>query len=75
MLLHWILEILRESVALGGYSEAYHELTAPLDRMVLAIVLQCHRALARCSMVLKELESSPWQKYFSDIESRDKSIR
>lgn len=73
--LHWILEILRESVALGGYSEAYHELTAPLDRMVLAIVLQCHRALARCSMVLKELESSPWQKYFSDIESRDKSIR
>ena len=73
--LHWILEILRESVALGGYSEAYHELTAPFDRMVLAIVLQCHRALARCSMVLKELESSPWQKYFSDIESRDKSIR
>lgn len=73
--LHWILEILRESVALGGYSEAFHELTAPLDRMVLAIVLQCHRALSRCSVVLVEMESSPWKKYFSDVESRQKSIR
>ena len=37
--LHWVLEILRESVTLGGYSQAFHELTAPLDRIVLAIVL------------------------------------
>lgn len=73
--LHWVLEILRESVALGGYSEAFHELTAPLDRVVLAIVLQCHRALSRCSVVLTEMESSPWQKYFGDIESRQKSQR
>ena len=73
--LHWVLEVLRESVALGGYSEAFTELTAPLDRMILAVVLQCHRALSRCSAVLAEMESSPWQKYFSDIESRQKSVR
>ena len=73
--LHWVLEILRESVALGGYSQAFHELTAPLDRMVLAIVLQCHRALSRCSAVLVEMESSPWQKYFPDVESRQKGQR
>ena len=73
--LHWVLEILRESVALGGYSEAFNELTAPLDRVVLAIVLQCHRALSRCAVVLVEMESSPWQNYFSDVESRQKSQR
>ena len=60
---------------MGGYSQAFHELTAPLDRMVLAIVLQCHRALARCSAVLVELESSPWQKYFGAIDDRQKSQR
>jgi len=71
-LLHWSLEIIRESVTLGGYSVAFYELTAPLDRMVLAVVLHCHRALSRCSAVLAELESSPWDKYFSDLESRQK---
>jgi hypothetical protein len=73
--LHWALEIIRESVALGGYSVAFHELTAPFDRIVLAIVLHCHRALSRCSTVLVEIESSPWQKYFNDVDSRQKSHR
>ncbi|KAL7554274.1 hypothetical protein ACHAWF_017715 [Thalassiosira exigua] len=74
--LHWVLEILRESVALGGgYSKAFHDLTAPLDRIVLAIVLQCHRALTRCSAVLVEMESSPWNKYFTDVESRRRGQR
>ena len=58
----------------GGYSQAFHELTAPLDRMVLAIVLQCHRALSRCSVVLVEMEND-WEKYFVDIESQQKSMR
>lgn len=73
--LHWVLEILRESVTLGGYSQAFHELTAPLDRIVLAIVLQCHRALSRCSVVLVEIESNPWEKYFCDVETQQKSKR
>jgi len=74
--LHWVLEILKESVTMGGgYSQAFHELTAPFDRMVLAIVLQCHRALSRCSVVLVEMESTPWQNYFCDSESQQKSKR
>ena len=73
--MHWALEIIRESVALGGYSIAFHELTAPFDRLVLVIVLHCHRALARCSTLLAEIESSPWDKYFADVESRQKSHR
>lgn len=72
--LHWVLEIVRESVTLGGYAHAFHELTAPLDRLVLAIVLQCHRALSRCSAVLLEMECD-WEKYFVDIESMKKSRR
>ena len=59
----------------GGYSQEFHKLTAPFDRMVLAIVLQCHRALSRCSVVLVEIESTPWQNYFCDIESQQKSKR
>lgn len=67
---------MKESVTMGGgYSQAFHELTAPLDRMVLAIVLQCHRALLRCSVVLVEMESTPWENYFCDIESQQKSKR
>ena len=60
--LHWSLELIRESVALAGYSAAFHDLTAPLDRLLLAVVLHCHRALARCSAVLSEIESSPLTK-------------
>lgn len=73
--LHWALEIIRESVALGGYSTPYHDLTAPYDRVVLAVVLHCHRALSRCSTLLVELESSPWDKYFGDVESWQKNHR
>jgi len=73
--LHWTLELIRESVSLGGYSAAFQELTAPLDRLVLAVVLKCHRALAKCSTVLLEVESSPYEKYFPSIEERQKSIK
>ena len=73
--LHWTLELIRESVAEGGYNAAFHELTAQMDRMVLAAVLQCHRALSRCSAVLMEIESSPVEKYFKSTESRQKNYR
>ena len=73
--LHWTLEIIRESVALGGCSSAFHELTAPLDRLVLVIVLHCHRALSRCSTLLVEIESLPWDTYFPDISSQKKCHR
>ena len=73
--LHWSLELIRESVALAGYSAAFHDLTAPLDRLVLAVVLHCHRALARCSAVLSEIESSSVSMYFHDQDTRKKYDR
>ena len=73
--LHWSLELIRESVALAGYSAAFHDLTAPLDRLVLAVVLHCHRALARCSAVLSELESASIAKHFHGEETRKKYER
>jgi hypothetical protein len=42
---------------------------------VLAVVLQCHRAFSRCSSVLHEIESSPFQKYFSSEESKKKNYK
>lgn len=73
--LHWTLELIRESVALGGYSAPFQELTAPLDRLVLAVVLQCHRALSKCSAVLAEIDSSPAEKYFSSMDARQKNYK
>jgi PH domain associated with Beige/BEACH len=74
-LLHWALELIREATALEGYSAAFHKLTAPLDRLVLAIVLQCHRTLGRCSALLTEVESSSYDKYFKSKESQKRYYR
>lgn len=74
-LLHWMLELVRESVSLAGYSTAFNELTAPLDRLLLAIILQCHRSLARCSAVLAELEASDYSVYFDSEEVRKKNYK
>lgn len=74
-LLHWMLELVRESVSLAGYSTAFNELTAPLDRLLLAIVLQCHRSLARCSAVLAELEASHYSVYFESEEVQKKNYK
>lgn len=74
-LLHWMLELVRESVSLAGYSTAFNELTAPLDRLILAIVLQCHRSLARCSAVLAELDASHYSVYFPSDEIQKKNYK
>lgn len=49
----------------------------PLDRMVLAIVLHCHRALGRCAALLSEIESqwSLHETYFVSRESQKKHFR
>ena len=72
---HWMLELIRESVSLVGYSAAFDELTAPLDRLLLAIVLQCHRGLSRCSAVLMEIEVSDYSMYFPSEEVQKKSYK
>jgi hypothetical protein len=73
--LHWTLELIRESVALAGYSAVFDELTAPLDRLVLAIVLQSHRALGRCAAVLSEIENDSYDRYFQNADLRRKNQR
>ncbi|MEM7559509.1 MAG: hypothetical protein AAF394_10315 [Planctomycetota bacterium] len=60
---------------MAGYSTAFNELTAPLDRLLLAIVLQCHRSLARCSAVLAELGASNYSVYFESEEVRKKNYK
>jgi len=74
-LLHWALELIREATALEGYSAAFHNLTAPLDRLVLAIVLQCHRTLGKCSALLSEIEATSYEKYFQSKDSQKKYYR
>jgi hypothetical protein len=73
--LHWALELIRESEALDGYSAAFNDLSAPLDSLILASVIQCHRALGRCGALLSEIESSSFDKYFETKESQKKYFR
>ena len=73
--LHWIFELIREAEALEGYSAAFNKLTAPFDRLILAIMLQCHRTLGRCASLLKEIESTPFETYFDTKETQKKSYR
>ena len=73
--LHWIFELIREAESLEGYSAAFNKLTAPFDRLILAIVLQCHRTLGRCASLLKEIESTPFETYFDSKETQKKSYR
>ena len=72
---HWSLELIRESVALAGYSAAFHDLTAPLDRLILATVLQCHKSLSKCATLLVEIESSPEGNFFPDDDTKKKNYR
>jgi hypothetical protein len=73
--LHWFLEIVREAEALEGFTAAFNELTAPNDRLFLAVVLLCHRSLGRCGALLSEIESSSFDKYFDTKDSQKKTYR
>jgi hypothetical protein len=74
-LLVWALELLRELVELEASSVAAKDGVNSLDRLVLAIVLHCHRALGRCAALLAEIESSSHQKYFLSKEAHKKHFR
>jgi len=74
-LLHWTLELIRESAVSGGDSTAFCVHTAKLDRLVLAVVLQCHSALLKCSVVLMEIDSSPIGKYLVKTESKERNLK
>jgi len=69
------LELIRESAALGGHSTAFQALTAPLDRLVLSVVILFHHASSKCSKVLAKIESSSSVKFFSNIGAKQKNHR
>lgn len=75
-LLCWALELIREATASEGHAVAFHsDGVAHIDRLVLAVVLHCHRALGRCAALLSEIESTSSEKYFISRDSQKKYYR
>lgn len=76
-LLCWALELLRESsTAENSAPPPFHKDGAThIDRLILSIVLHCHRALRRCASVLSEIESSILGKYFDNRDTQKKIYR
>lgn len=75
-LLCWALELLREASASEGNSSAFHrDGAAHIDRLVLAIVLHCHRALGRCAALLSEIENASFDTYFRNRDVQKKYCR
>jgi len=75
-LLCWALELLREASASEGNSTAFHrDGVAHIDRLVLAIVLHCHRALGRCAALLSEIENASFDTYFCNRDVQKKYCR
>jgi len=73
-LLYWALELIRESSP-DGKPKPFHDDVASLDRVLVATVLHCHRALGRCSALQSEIESSSYEKYFESREAQKKHYR
>lgn len=75
-LLCWALDLLRESNTSEGHSPSYHKDGIDhIDRLVLAVVLHCHRALGRCATLLTEIETASHNTYFSSKEQQKKYLR
>ena len=55
-LVQWALDLIRESSSAAA--EGPDEMIASLDRLLVAVVLHCHRTLGRCAALLSELEPS-----------------
>ena len=75
-LLCWALELLREASVSEGNALSFHrDGIGHIDRLVLAIVLHCHRALGRCASLLSEIESASFVTYFRNQEVQKKYCR
>lgn len=75
-LLCWALELLRESTISDGHAPLFHkDGVAHIDRLVLAVVLHCHRALGRCAALLSETETTSSEKYFISRDAQKKYTR
>ena len=73
--LHWIFEMIRESEALDGYSATFNKLTAPFDRLVLLVVVQCRQVLRRANAQKSDLEVQSTDIDLNGRERRKKSYR
>jgi hypothetical protein len=75
-LLCWSLELVREAAMTEGNSTSFHkDGIVHIDRLLLALVLHCHRALGRCASLLSEIESSSFDAYFQTKEGQKKIHR
>jgi len=72
-LLGWALELVQELSEEN--TPVFSEGTAHIDRLLLAILLHCHRALGRCAALLCEIESSSYAQYFDSKETQKKHHR
>ena len=73
-LVQWALDLIRESSSLSSPIEEPEEKIASLDRMLLAVVLHCHRTLGRCAALLSELDGSSVE-YFGSKDAQKKHYR
>jgi len=71
-LLSWTLELIREKGVHVAFAEGG---VASLDRLLLMIILHCHRALAKCSALLGEIEASSHEVYFESKDDQRRCIR
>jgi hypothetical protein len=72
----WALELIRESNLSDGNSPSFHkDGVEHIDRILLAVVLHCHRALGRSAALLSEIESASFEKYFASRETQKKYYR
>lgn len=53
--LHWCLDMVKKSPSAA--TKTFDEDTAISDRVIVCIILQCHRSLSKCFSVLVELEA------------------
>lgn len=74
-LLYWSLELIRESSTQEIGAKPFMGATGSLDRLIVAMVMHCHRTLGRCSALRSEIESSTYDKYFQSRESQKKHYR
>ena len=74
-LIHWALDLIRETASQEGTLPPFDSKVNLLDRLILAIALHCHRSLGRCSSLLSTIESSSYEKYFESKDSQKRHYR
>lgn len=75
-LLCWALELLRDSNVAEGQTLRFHpDGGQHIDRLVLAIVLHCHRALQRCALLSRDLTADSSAKTSQRKETHKKYHR